>query len=659
MADGYDALLMLQFGGEVLGSIPPRESFRRLGFFVLGILELTLERPEVKNAISWELMTRLRGAIHKIEADATAKVVLVASSVPGVFCAGADLKERRHMSSSQVKEYANSLRSTFSYFEALSIPTIAVIEGAALGGENATLGLPETGLAIIPGCYLNDEPRVPISFSSGMKNGTCNYDENWLHAFNCRLANYRVPAGEAYGKALELAREMTKKGPLGVRMAKKAIDRGMEVADMRSALAVEGECYEQLLHTQDRLEGLAAFAEKRKPVYTGAPAGGAHGVVSGWSRPQRPMSHATATADESVEFGRLLTGVLLTCHESNVYPSATVADAASALSSARHQSPTLARLSTMRSLGGLRAVSGHLAAASGASSSPHCVLFARALQILAQPEPVRLHKLSAPDSGPSLTTASCSFFLELLEFVFSTLKVWLASGIVELRLERPEARNAIGKEMLKGLRSAMDKVGADPTANVVLERRLMGPSEVREFVNTLRATFSSFEALPIPTIAVVEGAAFGGGLELALSCDLRICGESATFSLPETGLAIIPGAGGTQRLPRIVGRARAKELIFTGRRFDATEAVNMGVVNYCVPGGEAYQKALELAREINQKGPLAIRMAKKAINEGMEVDLSSALAVEEGCYEQVLHTQDRLEGLAAFAEKRKPLFTGK
>jgi len=100
-------------------------------------------------------------------------------------------------------------------------------------------------------------------------------------------------------------------------------------------------------------------------------------------------------------------------------------------------------------------------------------------------------------------------------------------------------------------------------------------------------------------------------------------------------------------------------LIFTGRRFDATEAATMGVVNYCVPGGEAYQKALELAREINQKGPLAIRMAKKAINEGMEVDLSSALTVEEECYKQVLHTQDRLEGLDAFAEKRKPLYTGK
>ncbi|XP_037447638.1 probable enoyl-CoA hydratase 2, mitochondrial [Triticum dicoccoides] len=249
-----------------------------------GILELTLERPEVKNAISWELMTRLRGAIHKIEADATAKVVLVASSVPGVFCAGADLKERRHMSSSQVKEYANSLRSTFSYFEALSIPTIAVIEGAALGGglelalscdlricgENATLGLPETGLAIIPGAGGTQRlPRI-IGRSRAKEliftGRRCDATEAVLMG----LANYRVPAGEAYGTALELAREMTKKGPLGVRMAKKAIDRGMEVADMRSALAVEGECYEQLLHTQDRLEGLAAFAEKRKPVYTGA-----------------------------------------------------------------------------------------------------------------------------------------------------------------------------------------------------------------------------------------------------------------------------------------------------------------------------------------------------------------------------------------------------
>uniref|UniRef100_A0A0E0GAJ9 Enoyl-CoA hydratase n=1 Tax=Oryza nivara TaxID=4536 RepID=A0A0E0GAJ9_ORYNI len=260
----------------------------------------------------------------------------------------------------------------------------------------------------------------------------------------------------------------------------------------------------------------------------------------------------------------------------------------------------------MRILRGILAVSGHLAGRRAPANNVHLALFSRALQILAQQEPVRLQKLSAPDSG-----------------------------IVEMRLERPEARNAIGREMLQGLRSAIEKVKADATANVVLlassvpkvfcagadlkERRLMSPCEVREFVNSLRSTFLSFE-----------------------------------------------------RLPRIVGKSRAKELIFTGRRFDAVEAVTMGkknhydmyvliagVVNYCVPAGEAYKRALELAQEINQKGPLAIRMAKKAINQGMEVDLSAGLAVEEECYEQVLHTQDRLEGLAAFAEKRKPVYTGK
>lgn len=151
----------------------------------------------------------------------------------------------------------------------------------------------------------------------------------------------------------------------------------------------------------------------------------------------------------------------------------------------------------------------------------------------------------------------------------------------------------------------------------------------------------------------------GGGLELVLSCDLRVCGKDAIFGMPETGLAIIPGAGGTQRLPRTVGRTTAKELIFTGRRFDGKEALSMGLVNYCVSAGEAFLKALQIARDINQKGPLAIRMAKKAINQGLEVEISSALAVEEECYGQLLNTEDRLEGLAAFAEKREPRYLGK
>ncbi|KAJ6946981.1 enoyl-CoA hydratase 2 [Populus alba x Populus x berolinensis] len=249
------------------------------------------------------------------------------------------------------------------------------------------------------------------------------------------------------------------------------------------------------------------------------------------------------------------------------------------------------------------------------------------------------------------------------------------SGIVEVNLDRPAAKNSIGKEMLRGLRNAFETIESDVSAQVVLicssvpkvfcagadlkERKTMTPSEVQDFVNSLRSTFSLIEALNVPTVAVIEGAALGGGLEMALSCDLRICGEDAVLGLPETGLAIIPGAGGTQRLPRLVGKSLAKELIFTGRKIDGREAMSMGLVNYSVPAGEAHSKALEIAREIIQKGPIAIRMAKKAINEGLEIDLPSALELEEECYEQLLNTKDRLEGLAAFAEKRKPRYRGK
>ncbi|KAF9685439.1 hypothetical protein SADUNF_Sadunf03G0054700 [Salix dunnii] len=308
------------------------------------------------------------------------------------------------------------------------------------------------------------------------------------------------------------------------------------------------------------------------------------------------------------------------------------------------------------------------------------------------------------------------------------------SGIVEVNLDRPAAKNSIGKEMLRGLRNAFETIESDESAQVVLicssvpkvfcagadlkERKTMTPSEVQNFVNSLRSTFSFIElqwwvpcphmdelcifcsnssssdmheiltallynaicdllfkdlsfacsqllqnfppvlqpknALRVPTVAVIEGVALGGGLEMALSCDLRICGEDAVLGLPETGLAIIPGAGGTQRLPRLVGKSLAKELIFTGRKIGGREAMPMGLANYSVPAGEAHSKALEIAREIIQKGPIAIRMAKKAINEGLEIDLPSALELEEDCYEQILNTKDRLEGLAAFAEKRKP-----
>lgn len=271
-----------------------------------------------------------------------------------------------------------------------------------------------------------------------------------------------------------------------------------------------------------------------------------------------------------------------------------------------------------------------------------------------------------------------SFRYLLLDSVSESVKLRLLSdsdsGIVELTLDRPGSKNAIGKDMLIGLEHSLETINKDLSSKVMMicssvpkvfcagadlkERRAMSPTEVHSFVNTLRSTFSLLEALNIPTIAVMEGAALGGGLEMALSCDLRICGEDAVMGLPETGLAIIPGAGGTQRLARLIGRSIAKELIFTGRKIYGAEALSVGLVNYCVPPGSAYSKALEIAREINQKGPVAVRMAKRAINDGLDMDMASALRLEEECYQQVLDTKDRLEGLAAFAEKRKPRYTG-
>ncbi|KAG9133272.1 hypothetical protein Leryth_021802 [Lithospermum erythrorhizon] len=250
----------------------------------------------------------------------------------------------------------------------------------------------------------------------------------------------------------------------------------------------------------------------------------------------------------------------------------------------------------------------------------------------------------------------------------------LDSGICEVSLDRPEARNAIGKDMLWGLQHTLEALNRDSSVNVLMvsssvpkvfcagadlkEKRRMSPSEMQEFITALRSTFFDFERLQIPTIAAIEGIALGGGLEMALSCDIRICGEDAVLGLPETGLAILPGAGGTQRLPRLVGKSIAKEIIFTGRKIKGIDANSLGLVNFCVPSGQARAKALEIARSINEKGPLAIRMAKQAIDRGIEVNMEEALAVEEECFEKLVHTKDRLEGLAAFAEKRKPRYTG-
>ncbi|XP_071542282.1 methylglutaconyl-CoA hydratase, mitochondrial-like isoform X1 [Panulirus ornatus] len=251
-------------------------------------------------------------------------------------------------------------------------------------------------------------------------------------------------------------------------------------------------------------------------------------------------------------------------------------------------------------------------------------------------------------------------------------------GVTVLGFNRPATKNAISKNLLKECREAIEDAQHDRNVRVVLlrsmiqgvfcagadlkERAKMKPEEVGPFVAKARACISEIENLPMPVIVALDGAALGGGLEMALACDLRVAADSAKMGLVETKLAIIPGAGGTQRLPRIVGSAKAKELIFTAAVLDGTQAAEISLVNYVVPqnenGDAAYLKALEIAKKIIPNGPIGVRMAKTAISRGMEVDLSSGLSIEEACYAQVIPTKDRIEGLNAFREKRIPNYKG-
>ncbi|WP_243304502.1 enoyl-CoA hydratase-related protein [Geothrix oryzisoli] len=248
------------------------------------------------------------------------------------------------------------------------------------------------------------------------------------------------------------------------------------------------------------------------------------------------------------------------------------------------------------------------------------------------------------------------------------------TGIVLLGLDRPAAKNALGRQLMAEFRQALADLRFDPAARVVVvhslvpgvfcagadlkERAGMSQGETVTFVHGLRGAFTELEDLPMPVIAVLEGAAFGGGLELALAADLRVAGAEAKLGLVETALAIIPGAGGTQRLPRLIGASRAKELIFTARRIGAADAERLGLVDRVAPAGGALDAALALAREILPNGPVALRMAKLAVNRGVALDRDSGLAFEQACYAQVIPTKDRLEGLAAFRDKRKPQYRG-
>jgi len=174
-----------------------------------------------------------------------------------------------------------------------------------------------------------------------------------------------------------------------------------------------------------------------------------------------------------------------------------------------------------------------------------------------------------------------------------------------------------------------------------------------------RTVFSKIENVTKPVIAALNGLALGGGLELALACDLRISSDRAKFAFPEVGLGIIPGGGGTQRLQKIVGQGIAKELLYFGEMFDANRALDLRIVNKVVPSDEVLSAAKEWAYKLAQKPPVALQMVKTAVNVGGNTDLESGLMIENACFGNAFSTQDRIEGLQAFVEKRKPVYTGR
>ncbi len=255
-----------------------------------------------------------------------------------------------------------------------------------------------------------------------------------------------------------------------------------------------------------------------------------------------------------------------------------------------------------------------------------------------------------------------------------TVRVETASdGVATLSLNNPPV-NALGQRLVGDLRQAVKILRADPTVRCVVvrsagehfcagadlkEREGMNVEQVRAFVPQLSGAVNDLAALPMPTLAAVRGAAAGGGCELALACDLRILSADARIGLRETALAILPGAGGTQRLPRIAGSAVAKRWIFTARLFGAEEARADRVADRVVPPEQLDEAAAALASEIAANGPVALRLAKKAMEDGWSLPMAEALQVEWEAYQGVLDTRDREEALQAFKEKRRPRFQGR
>lgn len=251
---------------------------------------------------------------------------------------------------------------------------------------------------------------------------------------------------------------------------------------------------------------------------------------------------------------------------------------------------------------------------------------------------------------------------------------WIDSHIGMLKLNRPEAANALSLGMLNELHQTLNDLKDNRDIRCLImtgegekafcagadlkERKRMNDEEVIQTVQLIGGVVKKIEALPYPVVAMIKGVAFGGGLELALGCDFRMMSTDAKVGLTETSLGIIPGAGGTQRLSRLIGAGKAKWMIFSAKRLNAQESYHYGITEFISEPEGLYEKTINIAKQISMNGPIAVRLAKQAIDQGIEVSLEEGLAMEHHYYKKTIGTKDRLEGLKAFQEKRSPVYKG-
>ena len=237
-----------------------------------------------------------------------------------------------------------------------------------------------------------------------------------------------------------------------------------------------------------------------------------------------------------------------------------------------------------------------------------------------------------------------------------------------LTINRPEALNALNDEVISQLDRVLDSIDPAEVRCLIVtgagQKAFVAGADIAQMSGLTKAegeafgkhgndVFRKLETLPIPTIAAVNGFALGGGCELAMSCDIRLCAETAVFGQPEVGLGITPGFGGTQRMARLIGPGKAKELIYTARNIKASEALSVGLVQAVYPAEELMEQAEKMAARIAGNAPIAVRACKKAINDGLQVDMDAAVAVEEKLFGSCFETQDQKNAMTAFVEKRK------